>query len=93
MARHVKNIIEGPVDVFSSERFNFRDYAVYIDPEWVEQSGKSLERQWRIRVINYRTGRYEPDRYVKIEKPYPTYRELILKATGRKRLYRGLLSW
>ena len=26
------------------------------------------DRHWRVRVINYRTGRYEPDRFVLMER-------------------------
>ena len=71
--------------------FQFDKYAVQISAQWTP--GGIHERQWRIRVINYETGRYEPDRFVPITNQSISYRDLILKATGRKRLYRGLKSW
>ena len=74
---------------FGGITFQFDKYAVQIDAQWDEQDG----RQWRVRVINYGTGRYEPDRFLPITDQSISYRDLILKATGRKRLYRGLKSW
>jgi len=85
-----KVTIEKSVDHFMDITFNFKRYAVQISPEYKKDAPGHCV--FRVRIIDYTTGKYRPDVYIDWEKGL-TYRRLIIRAMGSKRLPNGLLSW